>query len=261
MVIGRPGTGKSHLARYLAENFRCTRGAVGLVSADPGQPSLGVPTCAALALEAPWQEPQAMWFIGDVSPRGHLLQAVVGTARLAARARDAGAAAVVIDTSGLVQGALGTFLKYHKAVAASVDDVVAIQLDGELEPLLARLAGTCRAIHRLSPVAEAMDRSREARREYREARFRAHLAGGRTHCIGRERVIDLDWSFGVGPANPPAGTVAGLIDRSGFCLGLGLLDPERSGKLAVYTRWRRWSAVEWVQIGRPRLTRRGEAVL
>jgi hypothetical protein len=58
---------------------------------------LGVPTCAALALEPPWKAPGAMWFVGDVSPRGHLLQMVVGTARLAARARDAGAATVVSD--------------------------------------------------------------------------------------------------------------------------------------------------------------------
>src|SRR5881296_2169024 len=106
MVIGGPGTGKSHLASYLAENFRGSRGRVGLVSADPGQPSLGVPTCAAL--EPPWNTPEAMWFVGDVSPRGHLLQTVVGTARLAARARDGGAATVVIDPSGLAQGALGS---------------------------------------------------------------------------------------------------------------------------------------------------------
>src|SRR5437867_2784801 len=169
MVIGGPGTGKSHLASYLAENFRGSRGRVGLVSADPGQPSLGGPTCAALALEPPWNTPEAMWFVGDVSPRGHLLQTVVGTARLAARARDGGAATVVIDPSGLAQGALGSLLKYHKAVAAGVDEVVAIQLDAELEPLLALLSGPCRAIHRLAPVAEATDRSRDERRAARRA--------------------------------------------------------------------------------------------
>ena len=255
MVIGGPGTGKSHLARYLAENVRRTRGRVGLISADPGQPSLGVPTCAALALEPPWKTPEAMWFVGDVSPRGHLLQTVVGTARLAARARDGGAATAVIDPSGLAQGALGSLLKYHKAVAAGVDEVVAIQLDAELEPLLALLSGPCRAIHRLAPVAEATDRSRDERRAYREARFRAHLTGGRTHSFARDRLIDVDWSLGSEPA---AGTVVGLIDRAGFCLGIGLLEPVRRGALAVYARWRRWSAVEWVQVGRPRLTRRGE---
>jgi len=260
MVIGGPGTGKSHLASYLAENFRGSRGRVGLVSADPGQPSLGVPTCAALALEPPWKTPEAMWFVGDVSPRGHLLQTVVGTARLAARARDGGAATVVIDPSGLAQGALGSLLKYHKAVAAGVDEVVAIQLNAELEPLLALLSGPRRAIHRLAAVAEATDRSSEERRDYREAGFRAHFAGGHSHRIGRERLIDLDWSLG-GAGNPAAGTVVGLIDRRGFCLRIGLLEPVRRGGLAVYARWRRWSAVEWVQLGRPRLTRRGEALV
>src|SRR2546426_4213089 len=46
MVVGAADCGKSHLTRYLLEQAAVTRAAV--VSADMGQPSIGVPACLAM---------------------------------------------------------------------------------------------------------------------------------------------------------------------------------------------------------------------
>lgn len=260
MVVGTPGVGKSWLARYLAEGLAQRGWTVGLVSADMGQASVGVPGCLGLSLRLPWSEVTALWFVGNRTPVGHLLPAVVGTARLAERARTSGAQAVVIDPTGLAEGPLARVLKYHKAIAAGVKQVVAVQRADELEPLLALLEGPCSRIHRLRPVPEARDRSPEERKRYREEAFRVHLHDGQIQRLRLDRLLGRDWLLGP-PANAQPvqpGTLVGLLDGPGFCLALGLVEEVRADWLAVYTAWRDAKAVARVQVGNLRLSRQGE---
>jgi polynucleotide 5'-hydroxyl-kinase GRC3/NOL9 len=260
MVIGTPGVGKSWLARYLAEGLAQRGWTVGLVSADPGQAAVGVPACLGLSLSPRWSEVTAQWFVGNRTPVGHLLPMVVGTARLVERARASGAQAVILDPTGLAEGPLARVLKYHKAVAAGVNQVIALQRGEELEPLLALLEGLCLRIHRLRPVPEARDRTPEARKRYREERFRTHLQDGQTHLFRRGLVLGRDWQLG-----PPseeqrleANTLVGLLDRPGYCLALGLVQEVHAESLVVYTAWREVPAVARVQVGNLRVSRQGE---
>src|SRR5205814_111877 len=132
------------------------------------QSSVGVPTCLGLALTPPWTAASALWFVGDVTPIANLLPTVTGTARLASLARSRGADVVLVDTTGLVDGPIGRVLKYHKALACGADQVIALQRDTELEPLLSLLEGPCRELHRLTSPPEARDRTFTERRLYRE---------------------------------------------------------------------------------------------
>jgi polynucleotide 5'-kinase involved in rRNA processing len=253
MVIGAVDSGKSHLARYLLA--RAGRRRAALVSADVGQPSLGVPACVAMAVVRPWRVPAAMWFVGDVTPVRNLLPNVIGTARLVERARAAGAALVVVDTGGLVEGPLGRLLKYHKAVAARATDVVALQQANELEPLLALLDGIVR-VHRVAPAQAARQRSREERRDYRERRFRAHLRAATTLRLGTRRLLTPDWA--PGPGVPPLpGTLVGLLDRDGFCLRLGIMRATHGRTVEVAARWRRPREVAWLRLGTLRVAPSG----
>ncbi len=113
MLVGATGVGKTTLARSLASALSASAGPVALVSADMGQQSVGVPTCIGLSLGEPWDRATAMWFVGDITPRGNLLPTVVGTAMLAQRARAEGARTMIIDTTGMVGDPLGPLLKYH----------------------------------------------------------------------------------------------------------------------------------------------------
>jgi polynucleotide 5'-hydroxyl-kinase GRC3/NOL9 len=260
LVIGSPGLGKSHLVRFLAAEWAARGRRVGLLSADMGQAMVGPPACQGLALAPPWQEAAALWFVGDTTPTGNLLPAVVGAARLAERARREGAEVVLIDTTGLAVGPLARVLKYHKALAVGADHVVAVQRDVELEPLLAMLEGPCPAIHRLAPVAPAFNRDPLERKASREARFLVHLQGGAVVDFPPARLIGLDWA--PDPLSrgqfPTPGTVVGLLDHQGFCLALGVIEEARPSRLAVYTAWRNAQAVNRVQLGRLRLSRQGE---
>jgi polynucleotide 5'-hydroxyl-kinase GRC3/NOL9 len=250
MVVGAADRGKSHLTRHLLEQAS-VRAAV--VSADVGQPSLGVPGCLAMAAGEPWREPDALWFVGDTSPVRHLLPTVVGTARLAARARAAGADLVVVDTGGLVDGPAGRVLKYHKALAAGVSDVLAVVAGDELEPLLALLGGIAR-VHRVRPAPAARARGRDERRAYRERRFRAHLRGATSMRFDARRVLGPGWSPGE---TPLPGAVVGLLDRDGFCLGLGIVQGRRGGRVEILVR-RPPGAVARLRLGALRLGPRGE---
>lgn len=254
MVVGAGGSGKTHFARWLVAHA-ATRAA--LVSADIGQPSVGVPACLGLALRRPWTAPAAMWFVGDVAFGGHLLPVVVGTARLVARAQAASAALVVVDTSGLVAGALGRLLKWHKALAVGARDVVALQQADELEPLLAPL-GRLATVHRVPPVGVARERSRDERRAWREARFREELRDADVHRFDRDRVLAADWSAGLPPGRDvPARTLVGLLDRDGFCRSVGVVNAVRARTIDVAARCEDPSAVAWIQLGTLRVDERG----
>jgi polynucleotide 5'-hydroxyl-kinase GRC3/NOL9 len=254
MVVGKGGSGKSHLARWLAEHA-VTRAA--LVSADVGQPSVGVPACLGMALPPRWETPAAMWFVGDVAFGGHLLPVVVGTARLAERARGAGAELVVVDTSGLVDGALGRLLKYHKTLALGARHVIALQHRDELEPLLAPLARLA-TVHRLAPVAVARERSREERRAWREERFRTILQGAKVRRFDRSRILATDWSAGLPSGRSlAAGTLVGLLDRDGFCRRVGVVRDVRARTIDVAVRGDDGRTAAWLQIGTLRVDASG----
>jgi len=244
LVLGGQGSGKTSLARWLVGQLGRGLDRVALVDCDPGQSTIGVPGCLGLAITGPWEAPAALWFVGSTSPPGHLLPSVVGAARLAARARAAGAQAVILDTSGLVAGGAARALHYHLALAAEVDQVVAIGGNGghggggaggeAVEALVGLLQAEGRQIERVPGSAAARDRGDAARRDHREARFAAHFQGARTRWVSPRRVFGADWGSEAA-GGLAEGTVAGFLDGEGFCLGLGIVEEIHADRVAVYT--------------------------
>jgi polynucleotide 5'-hydroxyl-kinase GRC3/NOL9 len=104
LVIGATDRGKSTLVRWLAERLLARHHRVGWLDGDIGQSTLGVPSTMSLALldgapeglPRPWKR----FFVGAVSPRGHMLPLLVGAQRLRQQATAAGAGAVLVDTTG-----------------------------------------------------------------------------------------------------------------------------------------------------------------
>lgn len=262
LVVGGPASGKTSLARWLVGQLGRGLDRVALVDCDPGQTSIGVPGCLGMAITGPWEAPAALWFVGATSPPGHLLPAVVGAARLVSRARSAGAQAVILDSSGLVAGGAARALHYHLALAAEVDQVVVIGGSGdrdgdgaEVEEIVGLLQGEGRTVERVSSSAAARDRGPGARRDYREARFAAHLQGGRARWVSPRRVFGADWR-GEASDGLAEGTVVGFLDGEGFCLGLGIVEEVHEDRVAVYTAVTDVPLVR-LQAGRFRLDREG----
>jgi len=177
-------------------------------------------------MEKPYDRASTMYFIGDVTPRGNLLQTVVGTTRLVSRARASGAKTVVVDTMGMVDGETGRVLKYHEAVAAGADCVVALQRETELEAILGLLSGVCPSVHRQPVAPDAKDRNTGQRREFRKQRYQAYFQDGESLRFDVSGMIGTVWA----PAPlrrqqyPQPGTVIALLDDQDFCLGIGLVE-------------------------------------
>jgi polynucleotide 5'-kinase involved in rRNA processing len=260
MVVGGPGTGKTAWVREAARQLAEGPGRVAVVSADMGQQSVGVPTCLGLSLNAPFDRASAMWFIGDTSPAGNLLPAVVGTARLVSRARAEGAQTVLIDTTGVADSGAGYVLKYHKVLAAGVDCLVALQKNGKPETVLGLLGSVCPMIHRTAALAEAKDRSAAERKAYRQACYRSYFQEAGELQLEPGRLVGANWMPNAMRHHefPLPGAVLGLLDGQGFCLGIGLVEKLLPNRLVVHTPWPDAAAVVSVKLGKLRLDRQAE---
>lgn len=225
MVVGGVDTGKSTLARYLFGRLATAGRRVAYLDGDPGQSTLGPPATLTAVLNRPGETefpprgPRRRWFVGHVTPRGHMLPLVVGTRRLADAAQAAGAEVVLVDTSGLVapeQGGLA--LKLAKLDLLRPTAVFTLAHARELEPLLEPLRRLAHVrLWELRPSPAVQPRTLEARRAYRQARFEAYFAAARPLVVSWRR-------YAVWPApHFTPHTLVALEDAQGFTLALGLV--------------------------------------
>jgi polynucleotide 5'-hydroxyl-kinase GRC3/NOL9 len=253
LVIGAPDTGKSTFARYLYRRLYEHHERVAFVDGDIGQATLGPPTTMTLALGHPGDDtfplsgPRFRVFVGDVSPRGHMLPTLVGAHKLVRRALTEGATAVVFDTTGLVDPAFGGgALKLAKVDLLQPAAVVGIQRRSELEHLLVPLRRSHRTrVIDLAALQGTRRRETSVRQEHRANQFR--------HYFEDARPLDIAWrNLAVFPAPifRPHQLVA-LEDREGFTLGLGIIATSDSTHhtITLHTPISSLSAADAIRLG------------
>jgi polynucleotide 5'-hydroxyl-kinase GRC3/NOL9 len=192
VLLGASDSGKTTLGRVLAWRWRAAGKVVGLVDGDIGQSSIGPPTTVGLAMfppndpRTPSVSPLTMQFVGSTSPTGHFLALILGTQDLVRKAINRGAEIVLVDTTGMIVGSAAVSLKWHKLSALEPRHVLALQREGELEPILRLVEGQVGLeIHRLPVFSRVTRRSHAVRRAFRAERFRGYFAAASHH--------DLDW--------------------------------------------------------------------
>jgi polynucleotide 5'-hydroxyl-kinase GRC3/NOL9 len=240
VVIGEVDLGKTTLVARLASALYARGLPVGVLDADVGQSEVGPPTTVALGrvgrrlTRLADAERVALRFVGATSAVRDQLATVVGVARLAARGRAVGLAHLIVDTSGLVRGDLGLRLKQAKIDALDPDLVLAIDRDGECEPILApyRRAGRPRIV-RVTATAATRTRSPDERRRHRERTLAAHFAGARRVEIDLTRATLRRPALFVGEAIDPTGLAEAAADGPELVWG-----ERRGGEVAVVSRSR-----------------------
>ncbi len=190
VLLGASDSGKTTLARILAERWRNAGRTVGLVDGDIGQSSIGPPATIGLAIISPdlpltpHPSPLSMYFVGSTSPPGHFLPHILGTQALVHTAIAQGAEIVLVDTTGLILGAVAASLKWHKLQAIRPQHVLALQRHRELEQILRLVEGrTEQDIHRLPVSPRVARRSHAVRRAFREERFGEYFASASQHGL------------------------------------------------------------------------------
>jgi len=192
LVLGASDSGKSTLTAVLANVAVAAGRATAIVDSDVGQSSIGPPTCVSMArvlqpIAALDQvRAEALDFVGTPSPVGHLLGFVASAQAMVRAARNTGPDTILVDTTGLIAGPLARVLKGNKIRLLDPDIVIALQLEEEVEHLLAPYRAYARPqILRLAASRKARSRSREQRAANRQRAFASYFRGG--------RVIALDW--------------------------------------------------------------------
>lgn len=225
MVIGAPDTGKSTLAQYLYRRLCAASRRIAYLDGDPGQSTLGPPTTMTLAMRSrdaedafpprgkTWQR-----FVGAVSPTRHMLPVLVGAARLAQVAQEAGAETIVYDTSGLVSASQGGHnLKLAKMDLLRPNVVFCIQHDQELEPILSPLRNSRVRAVELRPSQAVQPRDLLTRRAHRARQFARYFANARQ--------VTMNWDrLAISPTPQFVfNQLVALEDAEGFTLGLGIV--------------------------------------
>ena len=197
-----------------------------LIDCDPGQSMIGPPATIGAALPD-----GSVWvrFVGSTSPQGHLLQTVSGIKRLTELALASGSRKVVLDSCGLVAGALAAEFQFGVLDLVRPTHIVALQRGLELEGLLDGFSHAAH-IHRLMVSKAVAPRTPSQRQAYRGERFRQYFHAAQVQNLslkGRGR-------HGIIPTEPTEryyrNLLVALCDSDGFVLVLGIIaavDPER----------------------------------
>jgi polynucleotide 5'-hydroxyl-kinase GRC3/NOL9 len=175
----------------------------------------------------------ALRFVGATSAARDQLATVVGTRHLVDRALALAFGRVIVDTSGLVRGDLGQRLKQAKIDVLAPDVVIALQRDGECEPILAPYGAARRpAVIRIPALAPPRRRSQDDRRRHREQALAAHFSGARVVGLDLSTIVVRTPALFAGPALP----AVELADASEL-IGQDIVWGERrGGEVAIVTR-------------------------
>jgi len=182
MIIGKVDMGKSTLCRFLADDGIKRGLKVGLVDADVGQSWIGPPTTIGMKLVVNSTEelndpPDALYFVGWISPERHLLQTVVGAKMMVDAAFAKNADLVIVDTTGLIEGTIGSLLKHSKIELLRPNHIIFIQQSRELDLLIRSLQNiSAHQIHLLRRSKDVERKSKESRRQFRKDRFNEYFS-------------------------------------------------------------------------------------
>jgi polynucleotide 5'-kinase involved in rRNA processing len=165
-----------------------------------------------------------MSFIGTANP-AKMIPFIIDITGIMVKDCRKEAGRVILDTSGLIDGELGTALQIGKIRAAGASDVVALQRGCELEHILKGVRSA--RVHRLSVPDLAKKRNRTDRALYRRRRLSLYFEREelRSHFLGRGRAAFI---YGGRPLNPkhrsfPERALLGL-NHDYYTVALGVLE-------------------------------------
>lgn len=265
LILGGVDTGKTTFGLALAKEAAAQGRKVGFVDADIGQSTYGPPVTISLTLisgkvsDIRALKPAGLYFVGDTTPRGHLLEMMVGAKMMIERAKEAGCEVVIIDSCGTIGTPFGEALKYRYTEMIEPTHIVALQRAGELEPILGSVPQNNLCFFRLSVTPETRVLSRSERVKIRESSYRRYFAAAKPIKIALNGVAVF----------PPEADLAsyklthllvGLKGGSGKTEAVGILIDywEKSGQVEVLTPFSSPERVKGLVLGCLRVEPDGE---
>ncbi|WP_041458815.1 Clp1/GlmU family protein [Ammonifex degensii] len=250
VLVGGIDSGKTTFASYLVNRIIEAGLSCAVVDADVGQASIGPPAVISLGFpESPVERlsdipMDSFYFVGAISPQGHLLPCVVGTRKMVEQAwKKRNPDRIVVDTTGLVRGRVGRTLKAYKLDLLEPDVIVFFQRRKELEDL-ARVWERRARVFRLRVAAEVQRKTFEERARSREEKWRLYFAGSTRHELPLK---ELAFSRGILGAGQPLEREA--REKLSSSLGKKILWAESSSEQGILVVEERLSEDEllWIK--------------
>lgn len=228
MVIGGSDSGKSTFILYLANEIFKIGKKVGVLDLDIGQSNIGPPGTIGFGKvrknlnNLSEIEPKRMYFIGGVSPKGNLLQLVVGSFKLLKEMEKEFLDYIMIDTTGLVNGIIAEVLKHNKIEVLDPDYIIIFENENEIDNLIKPFIYGNKKIIKIKPSSNSIERTRLERIEYRNKKFREYFSNSKRVEIhfNENNIIGYD----LKKYTPLQNSIVGLLDKNRFLLYLGILE-------------------------------------
>ena len=227
LLLGESDTGKSFLARYLIKGLLIKNIKVSLIDTDIGQSSLAIPGTISMRTFKILNDlddfsAEKMFFIGSVNAVKRMSAIVEGTKKMVKLSKKE-SDAIIIDTTGLVEGEIGKKLKLSKIKAVMPNHLIAVQRNDELEHILSDIDNV--TIYRIKVSSHVRVRSREERISYRGNRLKNYFEANITdeYTLEREHVKFFynDIELYMGDKYIIEGSVIGLNhDENTIALGM-----------------------------------------
>jgi len=228
MVIGGSDSGKSTFILYLANEIFKIGKKVGVLDLDIGQSNIGPPGTIGFGKvrknlnNLSEIKPEKMYFIGGVSPKGNLLQLVVGSFKLLKEMEKEFLDYILIDTTGLVNGIIAEVLKHNKIEVLDPDYIIIFENENEIDNLIKPFIYGNKKIIKIKPSSNSIERTRLERIEYRNKKFREYFSNSKRVEIhfNENNIIGYD----LKKYTPLRNSIVGLLDKNRFLLYLGILE-------------------------------------
>ncbi len=237
IVIGGSDSGKSTFILYLANSLFSINKKVCVLDLDIGQSNIGPPGTIGYGYVENLIEnlneikPKKMVFIGAISPKGNLLQIIIGARKLLDSIELENPDYILIDTTGLVDGIIAEVLKHNKIEALNPDFIVVFQKNNERENLIRPFLFDGREIFKLEISENVKERTRLERIEYRNKKFQEYFKNSKkVEIFFKEQNI---LGFNIDKRDPIHNSIVGLLDKERFLLYLGILDRFNKDKMSI----------------------------
>lgn len=237
IVLGASDSGKSTLILYLANSIVSIGKRVGIIDLDIGQSNIGPPGTIGYGIVEKEIEslssiqPRKMVFIGAISPKGNLLQIIIGARKLLDMMEKEFLDYILIDTTGLVDGIIAEVLKHNKIECLNPDFIVLFQKEKERENLIKPFLYDGKEIFRLKINEIARERSRLERIEYRNRKLSEYFKNSKIVEIffKEHNVLGYD----INKFEPVNNSIVGLLDKDRFLIYLGILHKFNREKMSI----------------------------
>lgn len=219
-LLGGVDSGKTSLARFIFKKG-CQAGLkTAVLELDVGQSEFGPPTTASLYFN---QREKKHYFIGRFSPQGAFWRCLTAASLLKREAEKKGARLTVIDTTGLVEGPAGIWLKRTKIELLRPDMIIARERGTELTPILNRFSFRTDIQIFKDPIPPEIRKfSPRERAIFREKKLCQYFQGAKEHIFKPESLTFLPGPRFFEKSGEKGNLIVGLLDGEGWLISLGI---------------------------------------